>query len=65
MSNRPWWKRPPKPTAGDVILERKAYLEATDQEVHTWSRKDMRGRGTPRSKLFSMKMAIPKKRRKK
>jgi hypothetical protein len=63
MSDRPWWKKPPKPTTSDVILERKAYLEATDQEVRTWNRKDLRGRGTPRSKIFSMKMAIPKKKK--
>lgn len=65
MSDRPWWKRPPKPTPSDVILERKAYLEASGQEVRTWNRKDMRGlsRGTPRSKIFSFKMAIPKKRK--
>lgn len=63
MSDRPWWKRPPKPTASDVILERVAELEASNQDVRTFGRKDLRGRGTPRSKIFTFKMKIPKKRR--
>lgn len=61
--DRPWWKRPPKPTASDVILERKAELEASDQEVRITARRDRRGPGTPRTWIFSQKMTIPKKRK--
>lgn len=62
MSDRPWWKRPPRPTPSDLILERKAYLEATDQEVNISNRANRRGAaGVPRSWIFSQKMAIPKK----
>lgn len=67
MSDRPWWKRPPKPTESDVVLERKAFLEATGQDAHDLEigRKALRMgvRGQPRSKIFSFKMKVPRKKR--
>lgn len=62
MSDRPWWKRPEKPSPSDIILERKAFLEASGQEERVFNRKDLRSRGTSRS-IFSFRMDIPKKRR--
>ena len=65
MSERPSWKRPPAPKPDEVVSARMKELESLGQEGSMSSRAMRRGgSGTPRSVIYSQKMAIPKKRKK-
>jgi hypothetical protein len=65
MSERPSWKKPPKPNPNDVVSERVAYLQERDQKVSTYGRAARRGgAGIPRDVIYSMKMAIPNQKKK-
>jgi hypothetical protein len=67
MSERPSWKKPPKPTTDEVVEQRTKDLVAHDRTPSLGGRAMRRGgiSGTKRSVIYTFKMAIPKTRRKK
>lgn len=65
MSERPSWKKPPKVKPDDMISQRTKELVDKGRELYVSSRSLRRGgAGTPRSVIFSQKMAVPKGKKK-